>query len=46
MRDAIRRLRDYEHFLAGDMMTALCVLDEVAAKEHAGRPLAEMVQTR
>ena len=43
MRDAITKLRDYDHFLAGDMMTALCVLDEAAAKEQARRPLAEMV---
>jgi hypothetical protein len=38
MREAVSKLRDYQLFLAGDLITALCVLDEAAAKEQAGRP--------
>ena len=45
IRDTVRRLRDYEHFLAGDLMTARCVLDEAAAKERPRWPLAEILPT-
>jgi hypothetical protein len=41
IRGAIKKLQDYEHFLAGDLVTALCVLDEAAAREQARRPSAE-----
>ncbi len=46
MRDVLEKLRDYQHFLAGDLITALCILDEAAVKEQARRALAGMAPTR
>jgi hypothetical protein len=46
IREAIGKLRDYQHFLAGDLITALGVLDEAAAKEQNRRPLAEKAPAR
>ena len=45
LRDALKRLRGYERFMAGDLLTALCVLEEAAVREQCRRPPDEEAVT-